>query len=67
MLFLMAHFVRLIELRATKNYSADAGFQNFVTGNELNKNQGLDVLRFNYVNLFDYTKLDKVGGNVVGF
>ena len=38
LLFLMAHFVRLIERRATKNYSADAGFQNFVAENELNKN-----------------------------
>ncbi len=38
-LFLMCHFSLLKEHGATKNYSADASFQNFVsivTGNKLN-------------------------------
>jgi len=38
-MFWMAHCVRLIEHDATKNYFADASFQNsasLVTGNELN-------------------------------
>src|SRR3990167_8523279 len=39
-MFLIAHLVRLIEHDATKNYSADAGFRNFVTENELNKKLG---------------------------